>query len=458
MSVKTTWYILLTFFRAKAKDPTKRIGDYEETQEDYEKRLEKQKLRQRNLREAETTEEHKVRKTKDAKAKAMRRLNENDDEWNNRLDVQRDCQQKLRESLQGAEKRHFQNKDALRKQIERSNESKEETELRRLIDASRNFEVITEETEDQHQSRIAKQKERQQNLRSKETLLEKKTRLELDAKRKVLKRSAGYSYWLGNEHTDNPGKDWHASLDADLDRKRKLRADESIKNRNIRREKDNQYHKEKRGAETYTEKRERQIKDNEYQYRKNRPVRGTFTHLLDKPPLTNPTLWEIRQAHIEQTRPNPKVEIDKGYKKLDVGQATSSKSQNHDQNATTESTQDVEKTYTYQRSKINFTMKDLENDLEEDDDFEINGVPNTFSLRSQPKRGFTIEKNWAPDHNDTSDEENSNDQEEGDGTDSNSNWYNYPESSNYDDSSSDEITNIRHRESSPEIDFDINYD
>ena len=52
------------FFRAKARDPNQTTGDYEESQEDYEKRLEKQKIRQRKLREAETTEKHELRKAK----------------------------------------------------------------------------------------------------------------------------------------------------------------------------------------------------------------------------------------------------------------------------------------------------------------------------------------------------------------------------------------------------------
>ena len=75
--------VIFFLFRAKAKDPSKRTGDYEETQEEYEKRLEEQKIRQRKLREGETSEQQASRKKKDATAKAMVRLYENDEDWNN---------------------------------------------------------------------------------------------------------------------------------------------------------------------------------------------------------------------------------------------------------------------------------------------------------------------------------------------------------------------------------------
>ena len=67
----------------------------------------------------------------------------------------------------------------------------------------------------------------------------------------------------------------------------------------------------------------------------------------------------------------------------------------------------ITRPYSFAKSKINFTMKDLENDLEEDDDYEINLVPRTYSMKSQPKRICKNEQNLANSHNDPSDIENS---------------------------------------------------
>ena len=87
----------------------------------------------------------------------------------------------------------------------------------------------------------------------------------------------------------------------------------------IRKEKDKQYQKEKREKETAKEKRERQIRDNEYQYQKKKPIRGTIIKPY-KQPLVDPTLWDLREAHLEQIgRPekNPIVENYKEKKRLE---------------------------------------------------------------------------------------------------------------------------------------------
>ena len=95
--------------------------------------------------------------------------------------------------------------------------------------------------------------------------------------------------------------------------------------------------------------------------------------------------------------------------------------------------QEVGKSYNYKRSKIDFTMKDLENDLDEEDDFEVNAAPTTSSLRSNPKRSSANKKIII----DTSDDvENSIDEENqlNITSESNSDWYDYPESNSDDDS------------------------
>ena len=153
-------FLFFLFSRAKAKNGENRkqtVGDYEEIQEDYEKRLERQKFRQRQIREAETPEQHKLRINKQllrqknlkenetsekktmrkrdhADYKAYCRGKESNDDWNKRLDLQKERQQKWRDSLEGEEKRKFQDKDALRKKEERENEPKDKKELRKEKD------------------------------------------------------------------------------------------------------------------------------------------------------------------------------------------------------------------------------------------------------------------------------------------------------------------------------------
>ena len=61
----------------------------------------------------------------------LSRANETNDDWNERLDLQKERQQKLRDSLEGAKKRKFQDKDASRKQKERENEPEEKKKLRK---------------------------------------------------------------------------------------------------------------------------------------------------------------------------------------------------------------------------------------------------------------------------------------------------------------------------------------
>ena len=97
-------------------------------------------------------------------------------------------------------------------------------------------------------------------------------------------------------------------------------------------------------------------------------------------------------------------------------------------------------------------MKDLENDLDDEDEFEIDNIPTTSTSRPQSRRSCTVEKIVVSSHSETSDDEpNSSDTS----SQSNSDWYKYPES----DANDDSISNsIRDCESSPEIDFDINYD
>ena len=152
------------FFRAKAKDPAKRIGDYEETQEDYEIRLEKQKVRQKNLREAETAEQHELRKTRQLQRQKNLRENETDekkalrkeedseykayfrrslkhrgvetnDEWNTRLDKQLKLQRKYnRELLPDDKKKSIQEKETIARRRKRDDLSEDKKATIRVKD------------------------------------------------------------------------------------------------------------------------------------------------------------------------------------------------------------------------------------------------------------------------------------------------------------------------------------
>ena len=72
------------------------------------------------------------------------------------------------------------------------------------------------------------------------------------------------------------------------------------------------------------------------------------------------------------------------------------------------------KPYSLKRSKINFTMDDLENDQDEDEDYEISAIPSTS--KSQPKRSCRSKQSLVPNQSDTSEDEatlkNTTDQED----------------------------------------------
>ena len=104
----------------------------------------------------------------------------------------------------------------------------------------------------------------------------------------------------------------------------------------------------------------------------------------------------------------------------------------------------ITRPYSFAKSKINFTMKDLENDLEEDDDYEISSIPITSSIKSLPKRVCKNEQNLDIGPNDSSNIENSDNEEEqlDKDSESNSDWYDYPESNSDDDSIPPLISNV----------------
>ena len=70
-----------------------------ETQEEYEDRLNKQRLRQQKLRKAETKEQHQLRILEQAKRQKRLRAEETEQQWSDRLDLQRDSQRKYRLSM-----------------------------------------------------------------------------------------------------------------------------------------------------------------------------------------------------------------------------------------------------------------------------------------------------------------------------------------------------------------------
>lgn len=95
------------------------------------------------------------------------------------------------------------------------------------------------------------------------------------------------------------------------------------------------------------------------------------------------------------------------------------------------------KPYTFARCKVNFTMADLENPSsdDEDEDFENNVIPSTSAMRSQPKRSCKTDQNLAIDHSIATDDEEidekSMSQEQNEqisDSESNSDWYDYPDS------------------------------
>ena len=143
-----------------------------------------------------------------------------------------------------------------------------------MIDATRKFDKRASETEEEHQSRIFKQKVRQREGRSKETSEKTKSRLAADAERRVLKRAAGAGAAV-YEKMDMPGQDWvtwmelntdrtpkwHEALDFERDRKAKSRAAEPDDKKELRKSKDAKYHKEKREAETIAELNDRRTRD-----------------------------------------------------------------------------------------------------------------------------------------------------------------------------------------------------
>merc|ERR1719367_465319 len=93
------------------------------------------------------------------------------------------------------------------------------------------------------------------------------------------------------------------------------------------------------------------------------------------------------------------------------------------------------KPYGFARSKINFTMEDLEHSSSEnDEDFQNNCKPNTLSMRSQPKRSCNIEQNLVFDEsisyedeqvveNLKSQNQNDNAAQQISDSESNSDWY-----------------------------------
>ena len=133
----------------------------------------------------------------------------------------------------------------------RSQESDEEIKLRRIADASRHVDIREEETSDEHQSRIAIQKHRQEQLRIKETTQEKKARQNSENESKVFKRAAKAGAF---EKSYNPNKDWNSKLDADMVRHQKSRVLETDKQKKLRREKDKSYQQTKRAGFSNQEK------------------------------------------------------------------------------------------------------------------------------------------------------------------------------------------------------------
>ena len=148
-------------------------------------------------------------------------------------------------------KQEFFDKDSERKTNERSQESEETTKIRRLVDATRHTEAREEESEDEHQSRISKQNERQKLLRSKQTLKELKASQVENASARVLRTASKAAAF---ENTNTPNQDWNKKLDKELLRQEKLRSLETVKAKAVRKEKDKLYQRNKRAGLSGQEK------------------------------------------------------------------------------------------------------------------------------------------------------------------------------------------------------------
>ena len=96
--------------------------------------------------------------------------------------------------------------------------------------------------------------------------------------------------------------------------------------------------------------------------------------------------------------------------------------------------------YNLSRKKIDFTMEDLQNDVEDengDNSFEGQALPSTSSMKCQPKRNCKIKQNLVVNQEtetpkDGSDYDKSIGEEQGkSSSESDSDWYDYPEDNNY---------------------------
>jgi hypothetical protein len=148
-------------------------------------------------------------------------------------------------------KQEFFDKDSERKTNERFQESEKTTKIRRLVDATRHTEAREEESEDEHQSRISKQNERQKLLRSKQTLKELKASQVENASARVLRTASKAAAF---ENTNTPNQDWNKKLDKELLRQEKLRSLETVKAKAVRKEKDKLYQRNKRAGLSGQEK------------------------------------------------------------------------------------------------------------------------------------------------------------------------------------------------------------
>ena len=165
-------------------------------------------------------------------------------------------------------KQEFLDKDSERKTNERSQESEETTKIRRLVDATRHTEAREEESEDEHQSRISKQNERQKLLRSKQTSKELKASQVENASARVLRTASKAAAF---ENTNTPNQDWNKKLDKELLRQEKLRSLETVKAKAARKEKDKLYQRNKRAGLSVKEKNK--IKQGRIEY-----IRDKRTH------------------------------------------------------------------------------------------------------------------------------------------------------------------------------------
>ena len=95
------------------------------------------------------------------------------------------------------------------------------------------------------------QKQRQTQLRIKETSQEKKARQNSESENKVFKRAAKAGAF---DKSYNPNKDWNSKLDADMVRQQKTRELETDQQKMLRREKDKSYQQAKRAGFSNQEK------------------------------------------------------------------------------------------------------------------------------------------------------------------------------------------------------------